>query len=190
MADKKIIGSLSTASLSQLLIIDVQEKLILSLPTDVINSVIKNINAIQEMALLLNVPALITEQYPKGLGSTDYKIISKYNSNFPVTAKTSFSCCRASNFNQQLHAEREQVIIVGIESHICVLQTALQLVSLNKKVFVIEDAICSRTTLHHRNALARMANENIVISNTESLIFEWLEDATHSHFKTASKLIR
>jgi len=77
-----------------------------------------------------------------------------------------------------------------MESHICILQTAMQLLSEGKNVFVIQDAVCSRTKSNHQNALARMSKTNAVISNTESLLFEWLEDASHPHFKTASKLIR
>ena len=183
-------NSLSNALQSQLLIIDVQEKLIQSIPGDVINSVIKNINAIKEMASLLNIPLLITEQYPKGLGNTDNRISHNIKTDFSIIEKTSFSCCNSPNFSKNILIDREQIIIVGMESHICVLQTALQLQSLQKNVFVIEDAICSRSKHHHRNALARLAHQNVIISNTESLIFEWLEDASHPHFKTASRLIR
>ncbi len=183
-------NTLSMAKQSQLLIIDVQEKLIKSIPEAVINSVIKNINAIREMALLLNIPILVTEQYPKGLGTTDTRILNTQKPGFPVIEKTSFSCCQARDFNNNIQNDKQQIIITGIESHICVLQTALQLNSSNKKIFVIEDAICSRHKSNHKNAVARLSKENIIISNTESLLFEWLEDASHPHFKTASKLIR
>ncbi|MFV2060369.1 MAG: isochorismatase family protein [Gammaproteobacteria bacterium] len=181
---------LSKANQSQLLIIDVQEKLLQSVPGNIINSVIKNINAIQEMALLLEIPTLITEQYPKGLGATDPRISNKQNNNFPTIEKTSFSCCQAQDFNSHVNHEKNQIIIVGMESHICVLQTALQLQALNKQVFVIEDASCSRNKHNHQNAISRLSKNNIIISNTESLLFEWLEDASHPHFKTASRLIR
>ena len=190
MTDKPIINSLANVEHSQLLIIDVQEKLISSMPEKIATSVIKNINAIQEMAVLLKVPTLITEQYPKGLGNTNNNILKKHNSDSDITEKTSFSCCQAPEFTNRLQAEREQLIIVGMESHICVLQTALQLLAQDKKIFVIEDAVCSRFKKHYRNAIARMSNEGVIISNTESLLFEWLGDAAHPHFKTASKLIR
>jgi len=190
MAEKAKTNFLANATQSQLLIIDVQEKLTSSMPEEVIKLVIKNINAIQEIALLLNIPSLISEQYPKGLGRTNSNILEKYPTDFSIIEKTSFSCCQAPEFANNFQTDREQVIIVGIESHICVLQTALQLVSQNKKVFVIEDAICSRHKKNHQNALARMSNEGVIISNTESLLFEWIGDASHPHFKTASKLIR
>jgi len=181
---------LSNASQSQLLIVDVQEKLVKSIPEKIINSVIKNINAIHEMALLLHIPILITEQYPKGLGNTDIRITKNLTPPYPVIEKTSFSCCQAPEFCNNIQNDKEQMIIVGMESHICILQTAMQLLSEGKNVFVIQDAVCSRTKSNHQNALARLSKANAVISNTESLLFEWLEDASHPHFKTASKLIR
>jgi isochorismate hydrolase len=181
---------LSKANLSQLLIIDVQEKLVKSIPDKIMKSVLKNINAIREMALILDIPVLITEQYPKGLGKTEPGILYNQKVMLPIVEKTSFSCCTAPDFTNKIQNNKEQIIIVGIESHICVLQTALQLTSMTKKIFVIEDAVCSRHKSNHRNAIARLSKENIVISNTESLLFEWLEDASHPHFKTASRLIR
>ncbi len=190
ISDQTTIDKLSNAAQSQLLIIDVQQKLIPSVPAEVINSVIKNINAIQEIALLLNIPSLITEQYPKGLGSTDKVILEKYQSNSAITEKTSFSCCQATDYSANINHTRQQLILVGMESHVCVLQTALELISQQKTVFVVEDAICSRFKKHHRNALARMSNEGVIITNYESVMFEWLRDASHPHFKAASKLIR
>ncbi len=190
ISDNIIIDRLSNAAQSQLLIIDVQQKLIPSIPAEVINLVIKNINAMQEMALLLKIPSLITEQYPKGLGSTSKAILEKYQPNSAITEKTSFSCCHATDFSTNINHTRQQLILVGMESHVCVLQTALALISQQKTVFVVEDAICSRFKKHHRNALARMSNEGVIITNSESVMFEWLRDANHPHFKTASKLIR
>lgn len=182
-------NGLASASQSQLLIIDVQKKLIPAIPSSVISSVIKNINAMQEMALLLDIPSPITEQYPKGLGPTDTAILNKTANNPTIIEKTSFSCCQASNFSNILKAQREQIIIVGMESHVCVLQTALELLEHGKTVFVIEDAVCSRNKHHHQNALARMANQGVIISNYESLLFEWCRDSKHPHFKTITKLI-
>ncbi|VAX02203.1 Isochorismatase [hydrothermal vent metagenome] len=189
-SNKTINDRLSNAAQSQLLIIDVQQKLIPSVPAKVINSVIKNINALQDSALLLNIPTPITEQYPKGLGATSKTILDKYQSNIPITEKTSFSCCSAAEFSTNINQQREQFILVGMESHVCVLQTALALISHKKTVFVVEDAICSRFKKHHHNALARMSNEGVIITNSESVMFEWLQDASHPHFKAVSKLIR
>lgn len=190
MSEKIFTNTLSICDHSQLVIIDVQEKLVSSVPEGVINQVIKNINIIQQMALSLKIPSLITEQYPKGLGHTSNKILDKYSGDPHIIEKTSFSCCKTSDFSKNIQLDREQIIIVGMESHICVLQTALELLSLNKNIFVIEDAVCSRFKKHHQNALARMSNQGVIISNTESLLFEWLTDANHPHFKTASRLIR
>ncbi len=182
-------NGLSIASQSQLLIIDVQQKLIPAIPTNVTSSVINNINAIQEMALILDIPSQITEQYPNGLGHTDRAILDKAPNNPAIIEKTSFSCCQATSFFNTLEEDRNQIIIVGMESHVCVLQTALELLAHDKTVFVIEDAVCSRYKNHHQNALARMANQGIIISNYESLMFEWCRDSKHPHFKTITKLI-
>ena len=77
-----------------------------------------------------------------------------------------------------------------MEAHVCVLQTALELAAAGREVFVVGDAVCSRTEANHANALARLQTAGVVVTNTESLIFEWLRDAAHEHFRVVSKLIR
>lgn len=85
---------------------------------------------------------------------------------------------------------RTQVILAGMETHVCILQTALELKRADREVFVIEDAVCSRTEEHHQNALARLRHSDVVVTNTESVLFEWLRDASHAEFKNISRLIR
>ena len=82
------------------------------------------------------------------------------------------------------------MIITGMEAHICVLQSAIQLQQRGTQVFVVQDAVCSRSKKHYKNALARMQQAGIIISNTESVLFEWLGDSSHPQFKSLSKLIR
>jgi nicotinamidase-related amidase len=98
--------------------------------------------------------------------------------------KTSFSACGA------LPLARPQAILAGMEAHVCVLQTALELAAEGREVFVVADAICSRTEANRANALARLDKAGVVVTNTESVLFEWLRDASHEHFRTISKLIR
>jgi nicotinamidase-related amidase len=77
-----------------------------------------------------------------------------------------------------------------MESHVCVLQTAIELQQAGYQVFVVEDAVCSRHKQHHQNALARLRRAEIIITNVESVIFEWLRDASHPDFKALSRLLR
>ena len=107
-----------------------------------------------------------------------------------VIDKTSFSCAKVDGFMQQLDAmERQQVILSGMESHICILQTALDLKAKGVQVFVVEDAVCSRTQTNNLNAIKRMQQAGIIITSMESVLFEWLADAKHADFKTLSKLV-
>jgi nicotinamidase-related amidase len=176
-------------ALSQLVIVDMQEKLVSAMPADAMQQGAKNCGILSQAAALLNVPTVLTEQYPQGLGAT----LPEIKQHFPDTkaiAKTAFSACGEPKFNQQLQRENSHIILVGMESHICVLQTALDLIQAGKTVFVVEDAILSRTPANKANALARLQQAGAVITNTESVLFEWLGNANHEAFKALSKLIR
>ncbi len=175
---------------SQLIVIDMQSKLLDAMRVDEKEQVIRNSNTLITAASLLHIPVFITEQYPKGLGGTD-AALSKSIENRPVFEKTCFSCMGAEDFNHQLaQSTRDQFILCGIEAHVCVLQTAIDLINLGKDVFIVQDAVCSRSGLNKDNALARIRQCNGVISNMESVLFEWLKDAKHAHFKEISRLIR
>ena len=151
--------------------------------------VIANSSRLCQAATLLDIPITHTEQYPQGLGETEPALQAYLPS--AAIEKTSFSCCKAEHFPSRLaHARRKQIVLSGMESHVCVLQTAIQLKQLGYQVFVLEDAICSRYKHHHKNALQRLHQAGIVISSTESTLFEWLRDAKHEHFKAISRLVR
>ena len=87
-------------------------------------------------------------------------------------------------------SRRKQIILAGMEAHVCVLQTALELHATGLQIFVVEDAVCSRRMKNKINALARLRQAGVIVTNTESVLFEWLRDAGHEHFKTISALIR
>ena len=182
-------ATISKAELSQLVIIDMQAKLVSAMQADAMQLVIKNCGILAQAAILLNVPAIVTEQYPQGLGETLPDIKQHIGACKPIE-KTAFSAASASKFNQQLHRDQPQIIITGMESHICVLQTALDLIKANKQVFVVEDAIISRNASNKANAIARMRDAGCIVTNTESVVFEWLGSAQHSAFKAISQLIR
>lgn len=177
------------SALSQLVIMDMQEKLISAMPADVMQYVTKNCEILAQAAVLLNIPTVLTEQYPQGLGATIPEI-KQHLLQVKAIAKTTFSACAEPKFNQQLQRENSQVILAGMEAHICVLQTALDLLQANKRVFVVEDAMLSRNPANKTNAIARLQQTGCVITNTESVLFEWLGNANHEAFKTLSKLIR
>ena len=177
------------AELSQLVIIDMQTKLTSAMQADAMQLVIKHCGILAQAASLLSVPVIVTEQYPQGLGETLPQIKQHIGACKPIE-KTAFSAASVPKFNQQLHRDQPQIIIAGMESHICVLQTALDLIKANKQVFVVEDAIISRSASNKANAIARMRDAGCVVTNTESVVFEWLGNAQHSTFKAISLLIR
>ena len=176
----------------QLLIIDAQERLAAAMPKNDLAVVVANVNRLVNTANQLSIPIIATEQYSKGLGH----IIGAIKEHLPVrvkpTEKTCFSCCTAAGFERDLtrDKERKQVVMVGMESHICILQTASGLQHWGYQVFVVADAVCSRIPANRDNALERMRHCGIHVTNTESVAFEWMGDSTHEHFKVVSGLFK
>ncbi|MDH5180672.1 MAG: isochorismatase family protein [Gammaproteobacteria bacterium] len=176
---------------SQLIVIDIQQRLATAMPDKALQNVTRNTGLLLQAAGLLEVPVIRTEQYPKGLGDTLPEVAGHLPAATVTLEKTCFSCMGATGFNKAVNPEgRNQIILAGMESHVCVLQTAMQLQAQGNLVFIAADAVCSRHKQNHKNALKRMAQAGIVISNTESILFEWLRDANHVHFKTISALLR
>lgn len=182
---------LCQAAHSQLLLIDTQQRLAEAMDEDVLESLIKHSGILIEAANALQIPVLHTEQYPRGLGPTLPALREKLTAEQSACEKTGFSCCAAPGLNERLNdAVRTQIILTGMEAHICVLQTAIELQQRGKTVFVVEDAVCSRKKRNFKNALARLRQAGCIVTNTESVLFEWLRDAQHPQFKALSKLIR
>jgi len=182
---------LCQANRSRLFIIDVQERLAASMDAKVLDGLVRNTSILIEAANALDIPILRSEQYPKGLGPTLSAISDKLPHGQNAREKTCFSACAAAGMAEVLNnGGREQLVLTGMETHICVLQTALELQQRGMQVFVVQDAVCSRRKANHKNALARLRQAGVIVSNTESVLFEWLSDASHPQFKTLSKLIR
>ncbi|MDO9204049.1 isochorismatase family protein [Methylotenera sp.] len=177
------------AGLSQLIIVDMQTRLIAAMPQEALQATIKNAGILAQAASLLEVPTIITEQYPKGLGNTVPELQAILPSIKPVE-KICFSCLAEPKFNRQLTGDHTQMVLVGMEAHICILQTALDLIGAGKQVFIAEDAIISRNPANKTNALTRLRDAGCIVSNTESIVFEWLGKAEGDAFKAISKLIR
>lgn len=181
--------NLLSAQNSLLVVIDVQTKLTAAMSEA--EQMLANASALLEAANRLSIPVIVTEQYPQGLGATESAISTKLLENTPILPKTGFSCCAAEGFNAALQASgRKQIIIIGQEAHVCVLQTALELLFISYQVHIVEDAVCSRIPAHKFYALNRLRQQGATISNYESVLFEWLRDAAHPEFKAISQLLR
>lgn len=170
---------------SCLLVVDIQERLMSGIYKS--EQLIENTLWLIKMAQLIDVPVIASEQYPRGIGptvTTLRELLSEDN----IKDKTVFSCADSPDCLEMIEQQkRQQVIIVGMESHVCVLQTALRLQELGKEVFVVADAISSRDPLDVELAIARMRQAGIEIVSREMVAFEWLRDSGHAQFKTFSK---
>jgi nicotinamidase-related amidase len=176
---------------SLLLVVDMQSRLLAAMKPLLAKTALENSVKLLTAADLLKVPVLLTEQYPKGLGDTTEAINAALPSFTQRFEKTAFSCCGNEAFNQALLASGcKQIIIIGQEAHVCVLQTAIELMAQGFQVYVVEDAVLSRHEQHKANALQRLQALGIAVTNHESVLFEWLRDAKHAQFKVISALVR
>jgi nicotinamidase-related amidase len=181
---------LCDANDAQLVVVDIQERLAGAMPEQPRQQLIRNTTILVQAAGLLDIPLNRTEQYPKGLGDTLAPIAAQLPATHWYGEKTCFACTGASGFGSRLGEGGKQIVLAGMETHVCVLQTAMTLHANGFQVFVVEDACCSRYKQHHFNALERLRHAGVIVSNTESVLFEWLRDSSHPQFKTIAALIR
>tara|TARA_B110000261_G_C13072527_1_gene352794 strand:- start:692 stop:1276 length:585 start_codon:yes stop_codon:yes gene_type:complete len=175
---------------SLVVVMDVQQKLTSAMPTEAKENVIEKIKTLLTIANTLSVPIIVTEQYPDGLGHTVPALNEQLTSLVAVIEKTSFSAFDALGFAELIdQSGRKQIVLVGMEAHICILQTALALQKAGFRVFVVEDAVISRTKTNQDNGLRRLRNAGVIVTNVESVFFEWLGDACRAEFKVLAKLI-
>jgi nicotinamidase-related amidase len=173
-----------------LIVVDVQDLLMKQMDQKIRESVIRNIRTLIAFAKKMFIPILMTEQYPKGLGKTVSEIGMELDA-IPRIEKVSFSCCKEEAFNDQLHQlGRKQVILTGIETHVCVLQTANDLIQKGYEVHIVADAICSRRKLDWEIGLRWMEKRGAMISTTEIIAFQLLKEAGTEEFKGLSKLLK
>ncbi len=176
---------------SLLLCIDIQERLANAMVEPARSRMIDNTVRLLRTAAMLDIPVLYTEQYPAGLGPTVDKVRSALPDGARYFDKTSFSCCGADDFREAVRtSHRRQVIVTGMETHVCVLQTALELHDDGLEVYVADDAVCSQKMAHWKSALNRLRQVGVYHAPTESVLFEWLRDAQHEAFKKVSALLR
>lgn len=169
-------------------LIDIQEKFIPHIYQ--IDRIIKNANILLEGSRILDIPTMITEQYPQGLGETA-KEINLGDLRKTVITKTAFDCFGDKGFVEGFWCyERSDIIIYGIESHVCVFQTALSALSEKFNVFAVKDAISSRTKENWEIGIERMRQSGVFIVSTEMILFQLMKTKEANGFKDISKLVK
>jgi nicotinamidase-related amidase len=171
-----------------LVVVDIQERLLPSIHER--ERVLRNAIRLAKGAGVLNLPILVTEQYPKGIGRTVAELAGAVPEFAPLE-KTAFSCCGAKNFISTLASRNvRDVVLCGIEAHVCVCQTALDLLDQGIGVFVAADAISSRTPENRQHGIERMRDAGATIVSAEMILFELLEEAGTDQFKKILELIK
>jgi nicotinamidase-related amidase len=172
---------------STVLVVDVQEKLLPAIPGR--EALIRDVGFVLDVANLLKLPIFATEQYPKGLGPTHPEIARRLPTNIP--AKTAFSCCGAPGLTADLRAcGRKQIVVLGMETHVCVLHTVFDLLAEGMTVFVPVDGVQGRYPLDGGIALERMKAAGAILTTVDATAFEWLGGADHPSFKEVSRLVQ
>lgn len=173
---------------SCLVVIDVQGKLA-QLMFDK-ESLFKNVRILIQAARILDIPILWCQQVPEALGPTVPEIAELLTDEEPID-KACFSCCGEERFTAELNAlGREQVLLCGIEAHVCVFQTAMDLMEGGLDITIIADAVSSRTEQNRETALDRLSAEGANISSTEMALFELLKTAKHPQFREIARLVK
>ncbi|MCS6865527.1 MAG: isochorismatase family protein [Gemmataceae bacterium] len=171
---------------SVVVVIDIQDKLLVKIPTA--PELIRNVGFLLDVAHTLQVPVRATEQYPQGLGPTHAEIARRLPPSIP--AKTAFSCCGAEAFLEEIEMlRRPYVVLVGMETHVCVSQTAFDLLDAGLNVFLPVDALAARGRIDHDTALRRLEHAGAILTTAEAIAFEWMGDAKHPQFKAVSALV-
>ena len=173
---------------SVLVIVDIQERIIPKIFDK--HTIISNTVTLIKSAGILNIPIVVTEQYPKGLGATIPEIKDLMVSWQPIE-KICFSCFGSNDFSRKLkELKRDNLILCGIESHVCITQTVLDGLKLGYSVFFIKDAISSRTENNRETGFERMAQAGAIPSSTEMVMFELLKEAGTDKFKQMVTMIK
>lgn len=173
---------------SIVLMIDVQEKLVKATGAE---SEVKNAEKMISAANILNIPILVSEQYPKGLGATVTEVSEKFTKETKVVEKSAFSLLKEKNMLERIKSfGKKQVILFGIETHICVLQTALELIENGYEVYLIKNASKSRQEFEHLSGIDVMRSNGVNIVTLEIALFELLKTSKNPSFKEIQTLIK
>jgi nicotinamidase-related amidase len=171
-----------------LVVIDIQGKLAQLMHQK--EALFENAQKLIKGVQILEIPIIVTEQYPKGLGPTIPEIAALFP-NFKPIPKVAFSCCGDEGFQRELLAvNRRQILICGIETHVCVYQTTVDLIASGHEVQVVADVVSSRTAENREIGLQRMWDEGAKITSTEMALFELMKVAEGPKFKEVSKIVK
>ncbi|KPK76191.1 MAG: hypothetical protein AMJ79_07730 [Phycisphaerae bacterium SM23_30] len=173
---------------AMLLVVDIQDAFMAHIPK--IEQVIERSRIIIEAAKLLELPLVVTEQYPQGLGRTNDNV-QKVLGDVKYHDKVAFSCMQDEAIKSAItRTHRRQVIIIGIETHVCISQTAHDLLAAGLQPHVMADAVASRRKIDHKTALRRMPYAGIIVSTTEAAVFELMVSSKHKVFREISNLVK
>jgi nicotinamidase-related amidase len=172
-----------------LVVIDIQERLVPAMPQKVYKRLRDTVSMLVQAAKLLGVPVVTTEQYPKGIGHTVAELANACSDK--VVEKVSFGCCGEPNFLEAIkETGRSQVIVTGMEAHVCVYQTVLGMLEDGYHVHLLSDAICSRNKTDYLSGVANAKQAGAVVTTAETVLFQMLKESTHAQFKAISKLVK
>ncbi|MCX8034311.1 MAG: hydrolase [Thermodesulfovibrio sp.] len=174
---------------SIIVVIDFQEKLAMAMKEEILDNTLKNVIKLINLAKIYSIPIVLTEQYPKGLGSTLQEIKTLIEE-IPIE-KIHFSCVQEEKFIQKLNQYgRKKIILTGMETHVCVWQTALDLIFRGFNIFVPKDGVCSRKKEDWKTGLALIQQAGGIITCTETLIFQILKKAGTPEFKKMLEFVK
>lgn len=172
-----------------LVVIDIQERLVPAMPQDIYQRLRDTVAMLVDVADLLGIPVVTTEQYPKGIGHTVPELAAACTQK--VIEKVSFGCCGEPKFLTALkETGRSQVIITGMETHVCVYQTVLGLLEDGYYVHLVRDAVCSRNKTDYLAGVANAGQAGAVVTTAETVMFQMLQKSTHEQFRAVSKLVK
>jgi len=171
-----------------LLIVDVQERLVSALDKDV---VVARTATLAQAAKILEIPTIVTQQYSKGLGETVPAVKNSIDSTATIVEKSAFSAVKEPGFMDKLNSfNKKQIVLCGVETHVCVHQSAADLIELGYEVYVAKDACASRKKYEFKQGIERMQENGAKISCVEIILFEWLRSAKNPYFKEIQALIK
>ncbi len=175
-----------------LAVVDVQERLVPAIDKELYFRSLKNFKIAIEAAGTLGLPVILTEQYPKGLGRTVPDVLQALEGKpYDRIEKTTFSCARDEGFLAALaKTARRQVVLIGMEAHVCVYQTSVDLVNAGYEVFVLDDAVSSRSPRNYQSGIDALRDAGAVVVSTETAVFQLMKVAGTPEFKKISSLLR